>query len=220
MKKWLLLSILLLLPACFSCYSSAVTIQAENNLETVYAMLLIESRYNFFDDDMSFSYYALNDSSAKIKINESSIIIQSFNESTDWGNLLKNELYELWSYNATSLSEEDIIFLSIKGCCGNYENGIFTEDSNECGNEIIIPLKDDSGKLAIYLSIIPFLIILGYFARTDYRKHLAFALGALGWFAAFVLRLPLLEMIPLAWGFWAMLLIPSLLAGLFEESVR
>jgi len=203
----------------FSCYSNAVNITVNNNLETVYAMLLLNSRYSSFSNN-SFSYYALNDSSAKIQVFNSSIIVQSSNESTDWYSLLYGELYELWIYNATALSEEDVIFLAGKGCCGSYNNGVFVNNALVCSEEIVIPKKDDSGMLSIYVSIIPFLVILVYYARKDYRKYLAFLVGFLGWLIAFILRLPILANISVLKELWIVLLVPALMSGLFEEMIR
>ncbi|MFA5303079.1 MAG: hypothetical protein WC393_00895 [Candidatus Nanoarchaeia archaeon] len=219
MKKALLLTILLLLPVGFSCYNNSIKINSVNSLENTYAMLLIEQRYNSFSDN-SFLYNSLNDSNVRLKVSNDSIIVQSLNDSVVWKNVLTDELYFLWDYNATSLSEEDIVFISNLDCCGVYDNGQFIKTNDTCSEEIIIPKKDDSAILAILIATLPFLIMLFYFSRLDYKKYLAFLLGLIGWLVAFFLRLPLLNQVSLTTNFWAIILLPSLLSGLFEEGVR
>lgn len=218
MKKALLLALLLLLPVGFSCYNNSITITSVNSLENTYAMLLLEQRVNNFMED-SFLYTAVNDSMVKLKVMNDSIIIQSENTS-DLETIVMDELYYLWAYNATSLSEEDIIFISKLDCCGTYDNGQFIETNDTCTEEIIIPKKDNSGILAILIATIPFLIILFYYSRLDYKKYLAFFIGMLGWLVAFLLRLPLINQISLTSNLWMIILIPSLLSGFFEEILR
>ncbi|MFA5332869.1 MAG: hypothetical protein WC376_00015 [Candidatus Nanoarchaeia archaeon] len=219
MKKALLLAILLILPIGFSCYNNSITINSVNSLENTYAMLLLEQRFNSFSNN-SFLYNSLNDSGVKLKVSNDSIIVQSLNDSADWKNILTDELYFLWNYNATLLSEEDIVFISNLECCGVYDNGQFIKTNETCSEEINIPKKDDSAILAILVAIIPFLIMLFYFSRLDYKKYLVFIFGIIGWLAAFVLRIPLLNQVSLTANFWVIMLLPSLLSGLFEEGVR
>jgi uncharacterized membrane protein YhfC len=219
MKKALLLAVLLLLPIGFSCYNNSVEIASVNSLEKTYAMLLLDSRYNIFIND-SFMYHSMNDSGINIKVSNDSIIIQSFSGSADWESALNDELYYLWGYNATSLSEEDIIFIKNSGCCGHYNNGQFINSNITCSEEIVIPKKDDSGILAVFIAIIPFLIILFYYAGLDYKKYLAFFIGGLGWLIALLLRFPLIDAILSANNLWMLILVPSLLSGLFEEGIR
>lgn len=219
MKKALLFALLLLLPMGFSCYNNSINISADNDLERVYAMLLFEQRYNYFDNN-SFSYYALNDSGVKLKVSNESIIIQLNEISSEAGDAIRDELYSLWIYNATSLSEEDIIFISNAGSFGEYKNGQLADNNSECSEEIIIPSKDGSGMLAILVATLPFIVILGYYARLDYKKYLAFFIGGLLWVAALILRLPLLGWASMSESIWILLLIPSALAGIFEETVR
>jgi hypothetical protein len=219
MKNALLLAVLLLIPIGFSCYNNSVEIASTNSLERTYAMLLLDSRYNVFANN-SFLYPSMNDSSISIKVSNDSIIIQSLNSSADWENALNDELYSLWNYNATSLSEEDIIFIKNHGCCGVYDNGQFISSNITCSEEIVIPAKDDSAILAVFIAIIPFLIILFYYARLDYKKYLAFIVGGFGWLIALLLRLPFIDIILSADNLWMIILVPSLLSGLFEEGIR
>ncbi|MDD4352977.1 MAG: hypothetical protein PHN56_00825 [Candidatus Nanoarchaeia archaeon] len=220
MKKAFILALLMLLPVGFSCYNNSVEIKSVNNLENTYAMLLIEGRYNLFSNN-SFLYHSVNDSNLNIKVSNDSIIFQSLNDSTDWKNGLMDELYYLWIYNATSLSEEDIIFIKNNGCCGIYNEGQFiTNNTNTCNEEIVISKKDNSGILALFMATIPFLIILVYYSKLDWKKYLAFLIGGLGWLVAFLLRLPLITQISLTQNIWLIILGSSLMSGLFEETIR
>jgi hypothetical protein len=219
MKKTLLLSILLLLPVGFSCYNNSMTINSVNNLEKTYTMLLLEERYNNYNNN-SFLYNSVNNLDVRIKVSNDSIIIQSINDSIHWKTILNDELYFLWMYNATMLSEEDIIFISNLGCCGTYNNGQFIKTNNTCSENIVIPKKDDSGILAVLMATIPFLIILFYYSKLDYKKYLTFIIGMLGWLVAFALRFPLINQISNINNLWVIILLPSLLSGLFEEILR
>jgi len=219
MKNALLMALLLLIPAAFSCYNNSVEIFASNNLELTYIMLLDNARYNAVSDN-SFVYYAQNHSSVMLKVSNDSIIVQSFNNSADWESALDEELYLLWMYNATSLSEEDIIFLSNKGCCGTYESGQFVNSADVCEEEIIIPPMDNSGALAVLMAFFPFIIILLYYSKSDSKKYLAFFAGILGWLAASIAGSFFIIPILLADNLWVYILVPSLLTGLLEEAAR
>ncbi len=218
-KASLFLALLLIMPIGFSCYNNSVTIHASNDLERVYAMLLLEQRYNDFVND-SFIYEGLNGDGLLIKADAEYLVLQSSNSSINWSRAIHDELYSLWIYNASSINEEDIIFLSNQGCCGDYNNGIFLPLGDGCVEELKMESKDSSGYLAILAAIIPFLIILFYYARKDWRKYLAFIIGSLGWIVAFFLRLPIVTWVSMLENVWIIMILPSILAGLFEEFFR
>jgi len=218
-KAPLFFALMLIMPIGFSCHNNSVIIHASNDLNRVYAMLLLEQRYNDFVND-SFIYGGLSDEGLLIRAASEYLVLQSSNSSINWSRTIHDELYSLWIYNASSINEEDIIFLSNQGCCGDYNNGVFLPLGDGCIEEIKLEPKDSSGYLAILAATIPFLIILFYYAKSDWRKYLAFIIGGLGWIVAFFLRLPIINWVSMLENVWIIMILPSILAGLFEEFFR
>ena len=91
-KASLLLMLLMITPLGFCCYNNSITIHASNDLEKVYAMLLLEQRYNDFSNN-SFTYEGLNNSGLLVKVAPECLVLQAKNASIDWKNA--DELYLL-----------------------------------------------------------------------------------------------------------------------------
>jgi uncharacterized membrane protein YhfC len=155
-----------------------------------------------------------------IKLSNDSIVFHSLNDSTNWSLIVGEELEFLRLSNAINLSSEEIIVLSNLGCCGVYENGGFIVPRENCTETFSVPeVNTGLSWLGVLISFLPGLIIVIYLAKNNNAKYYAFLLGGIAWLLAFLIRIPLLNLIPDI-GIVGLILIASLLAALFEEIIR
>lgn len=217
-KFFSLMIVLFALTPAFSCFTNSVEVIVNNTAIPVQVYHLFEAKYNVYENN-SLYFYAHNDSSMNIKMDGERIVFQSLNESTDWNTILEEELYYLRGVGALNLTDEEIIFISSQGCCGVYKEGEFSAPRG-CDETFTVPVVNTKLTwIAVLLSVLPGAILIVYLSKTDLNKYLIAVLGGIAWTIAYFLRKPLLVQAA-SLELLSNIIISSLLAAVFEESIR
>ena len=141
-------------------------------------------------------------------------------ESTNWTQVMHDELGFLQSVGAINLSSEEIIVISNLGCCGIYKNGVFSVPRSNCSEILSVPFVNTSLTwIAVILSFLPGILIAVYLVKNKFKNYLAFLFGGLGWLIALIIRTLFLSLIQ-ELNFITLLISVNLLSSIFEEGIR
>jgi len=222
---FLLLSLLLLTPS-FACIVDSVLISNVNvSFYNLQLALLKNARYNYFDGKYVY-LFSLSNSNIGVRLTNNTIefaVLKSSNISykeVNWSFILNQELFWLLNNSVINLSSSILNNISSKGCCHIYfyTNNTLIEAFPRCSEEsFAIPLINSNLSLiGVLLSVLPSILLCFYFARKNKIYWQAFFLGCLGWFIASFRSIFIFSI----QNTYFLIFISSVLAGVFEESIR
>lgn len=219
-------ALLLVLPVSYACVENGIEISNLNiPLNALYQSLIVNARYNYINDSAIY-YFSLNSTDAGVKATNTSLSFLIFNNKSgiNYSNLLSNEIDWLVNNSVINYSSSIISQIVNVTCCGHYDlifDVVLKEKNYVCDETFSITLVDSSMVwLSSLLCILPVILAAVYFGRFKKEKWKSFLLGGAGWFIALFLREQILYFVYLIPSELVVILIASLLAGLFEEGGR